>query len=475
MALQGIAIKLVLVFAFVVFYFHYVQYVNQYPLIEHGATKYSVESGMSSRSINRANSQRQQRTQSQSHYLKMPFSFQSFLQSLSAYKEKISSYIKLPKFNNENGNEKSIKDTKAVVLYNNVNVEKLETKVVLDNKLSLQNQRQPRFEMTAKPTKKPTVSVVNEVKSNLRHNNNKDEKHSKFVKEKITEFAKPNEMIDNSTPGVGPDLTHPKRSPRDGTDISNEKARNEIIKCPGQSNCIVPALQLLKKFNVYLCKPPKHGGGVRFMYLVREGLITHPNINLMDKLNMEKVDYIVYLPGSGAWGKSECNVTHSVGKTKLVVLDEFDGPSPLYDPYPEFKDMVHYYGKNRRWYYMYFKRSFVYRHDGTFQKYPHFKAGADVYPLTYPLAEAYVRPNFNIIREIDILCTLRGSKAMSTRQRVQEWVKDYVDTNNITNAITKSVSYVMFLLYIFIFLSQLFIYIILSTTCLIYKVPFVNI
>ena len=69
---------------------------------------------------------------------------------------------------------------------------------------------------------------------------------------------------------------------------------------------------------------------------------------------------------------------------------------------------------------MYYKRSFVKRKHGKFLSYPHFVL-PQVYPMTYALAEAYTMTHqFNFQREIEILCTLRGSKQMSTRLRVND-------------------------------------------------------
>ena len=94
-------------------------------------------------------------------------------------------------------------------------------------------------------------------------------------------------------------------------------------------------------------------------------------------------------------------------------------------------------------YFIYFKRSFVKRVDGQFIGYPSIDSYPDVYPLTYSIAEAYVQLNkFNLIssREIDILCTLRGSKLMTTRQRVSDWVKDYGATRKVENIVTEQVA-----------------------------------
>jgi hypothetical protein len=51
-----------------------------------------------------------------------------------------------------------------------------------------------------------------------------------------------------------------------------------------------------------------------------------------------------------------------------------------------------------------------------FVKHPHLDR-ADFYPMTYAIAEAYTQNMFNFKREIEILCTLRGSHSMTTRMR----------------------------------------------------------
>jgi hypothetical protein len=100
--------------------------------------------------------------------------------------------------------------------------------------------------------------------------------------------------------------------------------------------------------------------------------------------------------------------------------------------------MVKAYGPLKHWYFMYFKRSFVRRLDGRFMKYPHLDR-RDVYPMTYALAEAYLQHKFNFQREIEIVCTLRGSKHMTTRQRVQDWVSEYAKARQLTNVVTGEV------------------------------------
>ena len=100
-----------------------------------------------------------------------------------------------------------------------------------------------------------------------------------------------------------PVVDHPNISPRKGTDISEGK-HIEILQCPNQSSCIVPELQLLEKIKVYFCTHPVRGG-VRFYFLTREGLLLHPNVILVEESEIDTAEYIIYLPGSAPWGKSE--------------------------------------------------------------------------------------------------------------------------------------------------------------------------
>lgn len=229
---------------------------------------------------------------------------------------------------------------------------------------------------------------------------------------------------------------HPNISPRRGTDISPENHMS-VLLCPNQSKCIVPEIQLQKKLKIYFCKhPTRHG--VRFYYLAREGLLLHPNVELVTEPNISTADFIVYLPGSAPWHLTECN-NASFAK-KLIVLDEFDGHTLFNPGYKPDKYAEVYGGTAVPWYYMYFKRSFVRRTDGVFGGYPHLHQW-NVYPLTYSLAQAYIPHHFNTKREIEILCTLRGSKAMSTRLRVQTWVAEYGKEKQIQNIVTGEVSY----------------------------------
>lgn len=65
---------------------------------------------------------------------------------------------------------------------------------------------------------------------------------------------------------------------------------------------------ILLYIQIYFCKHPVRFG-VRFYYLVREGLLLHPNVQLYDELNvdiLDEIDYVIYLPGSAPWHKTEC-------------------------------------------------------------------------------------------------------------------------------------------------------------------------
>ena len=226
---------------------------------------------------------------------------------------------------------------------------------------------------------------------------------------------------------------HPHISPRVGTDISKDHQLS-LLRCPNQSKCIVPELQLEVKLKVYFCRHSARSG-VRFYYLMKEGLLLHPNVELLAEKDMYTADYIIYLPGSAPWHKTEC--TNTSLADKMIVMDEFDGHT-LFAPRTSKELMLEAYGEKMEWYFMYFKRSFVLRRDGKFLKYPHFHV-PHVYPMTYALAEVYLQHHFNFDRSIEVLCTLRGSKAMSTRQRVQGWVAEYGVDRKVKNIIASQV------------------------------------
>ena len=107
------------------------------------------------------------------------------------------------------------------------------------------------------------------------------------------------------------------KSPTPGTDLGDDvKAMVNLIKCHNQSSCIMPELQLEKKFKVYYCA--RTAFGIRFYYLVHEGLLLHPNIELTP--NIDDAEVVVYLPTSSPWHKSECG--NEKYYSKLLVLDE---------------------------------------------------------------------------------------------------------------------------------------------------------
>jgi hypothetical protein len=66
----------------------------------------------------------------------------------------------------------------------------------------------------------------------------------------------------------------------------------------------------------------------------------------------------------------------------------------------------------------------------------------DVLPMTYTIAEAYVRSNFLTLRDrdIEIVCTLRGSKQDPTRLRVRQWVEEYIKARGITKSVAGQVN-----------------------------------
>jgi len=202
-------------------------------------------------------------------------------------------------------------------------------------------------------------------------------------------------------------------SPGAGTDISSPIP---LLKCHNQTSCIKPYLQLQQRFKVYYCKHVGHG--VRFYYLTREGLLQHPLLDMVD--SPEEADVVVYLPESAPWKKTEC--TNPAHFHKTIVLDESDGPQ-MFDPAPA--------GQSTKWL-LYFKRSFVRRGNGQFQGYMPYLKRNDVLPMSYTIADAYVRPEFNFHRDrqLDIVSTLRGSSRDPCRQRVREWTKSYCETRS---------------------------------------------
>lgn len=197
------------------------------------------------------------------------------------------------------------------------------------------------------------------------------------------------------------------------------------LKCGNQTKCLTPNLQLQKVYKVYYCKHINYG--VRFFFLVKEGLLLHPSILLVS--NPGDADVIIYLPTSSEWSKSECG--RPEWYHKLVVLDEGDGQG-LFHPPNAPKD----------WYLMYFKRSYVKRENGAFHGFLNYVHRENVFPMTYTVAEAYVRPRYLPLdrRDTQILCTLRGHGGDPVRQRVREWTEQYAKARGITKYRTGEVN-----------------------------------
>ena len=103
------------------------------------------------------------------------------------------------------------------------------------------------------------------------------------------------------------------RSPFSGTDILSKPTK--LLSCPEQTQCIVPELQLQHEFKVYYCK--RVSFGVRFYYLIREGLTLHPKVKIVD--DADAADLLIYLPESAAWHKSECSNPRNVDKVNIYL------------------------------------------------------------------------------------------------------------------------------------------------------------
>lgn len=212
-------------------------------------------------------------------------------------------------------------------------------------------------------------------------------------------------------------------SPQPGTDILSNPL--QLVQQFNQSRSLVPKLDLERDYTVYFCKHLGHG--VRFFFLSREGLILHPRIHMTT--DPSKAEFIVYLPVSSPWQKSECNRPEYRNRT--IILDEGDGPGLF-----EIHD-----GVPGSWF-LYFKRSFVSRHKGIFQGYMNYVNRGDIFPMTYTTAEAYIKLQYTnfIDRDIEILCTLRGSSHDPVRLRVREWIEEYVKARGIKNAIAGQIN-----------------------------------
>jgi hypothetical protein len=206
----------------------------------------------------------------------------------------------------------------------------------------------------------------------------------------------------------------------------SDQQLTQLIHCPNQTICLSPVLQLQRPYNVYFCK--HIANGVRFYYLVREGLLLHPQIHLIE--DMFAADVIVYLPESARWHRSECRdprVRH-----KMVVLDEGDGPQMFVPPINEDAKFLvsladdnnskHPPSSTHKQFLLYFKRSYVRRGNGVFRGYMNYVTrNLDVLPMFYPVATAYLRHPVlpHTERDLEIVCSLRGSNWDPTRQRIK--------------------------------------------------------
>lgn len=204
-----------------------------------------------------------------------------------------------------------------------------------------------------------------------------------------------------------------------------------LIRCSNQTRCLSPILQIKKKYKLYFCKHKNHG--VRFYYLAREALLLHPHVILTE--TPEEAEYIIYLPVSADWSKTECNNPAYMNKT--IIMDEGDYPSLFEPSRPELQRIHALYPKlaeRKTYYHLYFKRSCVKRQAGEFLKYMnYFEEKRDIFPMTYTIMESYVKPDFNLVdkRDYELVCTLRGSKQDPARKRVQDWVQEYATTRKL--------------------------------------------
>ena len=210
---------------------------------------------------------------------------------------------------------------------------------------------------------------------------------------------------------------------------SRDSGRSDQRLCSSESNCIHPILQVQIPFRVYMCKNTVRSGR-RFYFLIYDGLSKHSAVTLVNTTT--EADFVFYLPTSSPWHKTEC--TDKSLADRLIVLDEADG-SQLYSPRRNQSELEKAYpdrivGNTVMWYFMFFKRSYVDRNKGLFRGYPHLKK-KDVYPITYSVADSYIRDVYNDNRQILISCTLRAAPSQPSRSRVLEWLNEYAISRNI--------------------------------------------
>jgi hypothetical protein len=202
--------------------------------------------------------------------------------------------------------------------------------------------------------------------------------------------------------------------------------------CSAESHCIRPILQVKVQFRVYMCKNTVRSGA-RFYFLIYDGLSKHPAVELVNTTT--DADFVFYLPSSSPWHKTEC--TDKSLADRLIVLDEADGVH-LYSPRRNHSELEKAYpnrivGHTVMWYFLFFKRSYVDRNKGRFRHYPHLKK-QDVYPITYSIADSYIRDKFNEERHVLISCTLRAATNQPSRSRVLEWLNEYAISRAIPPA-----------------------------------------
>ena len=66
----------------------------------------------------------------------------------------------------------------------------------------------------------------------------------------------------------------------------------------------------------------------------------------------------------------------------------------------------------------------------------------EILPMTYTIVEAYVRNMFNTManRDLEIVCTLRGSNHDPVRLRVRQWVEEYAKSRALKNYVAGQVN-----------------------------------
>ena len=157
----------------------------------------------------------------------------------------------------------------------------------------------------------------------------------------------------------------------------------------------------------------------------------HPKIRLVS--TPESADIIVYLPESANWKKTECN--NPLYWNKTIMLDETDHQGVFVpDEFSKTKPPSSFL--------MTFKRSYVRRANGVFGGYMGYSSQANLFPMTYTIADAYVRPQYKPFkaRTIPILCTLRGSNWDPVRLRVRQWVEEYGKARGLKNVVAGQIN-----------------------------------